>query len=119
MRFEWDDEKERVNILKHGIDFSTAALVFNDENRVELYDEIHSESEERYITIGLIGGTAYIVFVVYTEREDAVRLISARKATRLERRFGVKNHTKSIKMACRSPFTRQPRHMPHNLHSAA
>ena len=85
MRFEWDDKKEEANIRKHGIDFSTAALVFNDENRLDLYDEIHSESEDRYITIGIVGGIAYVVFVVYTEREDIIRLISARKATRLER----------------------------------
>ena len=85
MRFEWDDKKEEANIRKHGIDFSTAALVFNDENRLDLYDEIHSESEDRYITIDMVGGIAYVVFVVYTEREDIIRLISARKATRLER----------------------------------
>ena len=85
MRFEWDDKKEEANIRKHGIDFSTAALVFNDENRLDLYDEIHSESEDRYITIGMVGGIAYVVFVVYTEREEIIRLISARKATRLER----------------------------------
>ena len=85
MRFEWDDKKEEANIRKHWIDFSTAALVFNDENRLDLYDEIHSESEDRYITIGMVGGIAYVVFVVYTEREDIIRLISARKATRLER----------------------------------
>ena len=85
MRFEWDDKKEEANIRKHGIDFSTAALVFNDENRLDLYDEIHSESEDRYITIGMVGGIAYVVFVVYTERKDVIRLISARKATRLER----------------------------------
>ena len=85
MRFEWDDKKEEANIRKHGIDFSTAALVFNDENRLDLYDEIHSESEDRYITIGMVGGIAYVVFVVYTEKKDVIRLISARKATRLER----------------------------------
>lgn len=52
MLFEWDDAKEKINISKHGIDFSTAALVFNDENRIEKYDELHSDSEDRYITIG-------------------------------------------------------------------
>ena len=87
MRFEWDDQKERANIRKHGIDFSTAALVFNDENRIDLYDEIHSESEDRYITIGEVGGITYVVFVVYTEREDVIRLISARLATESERRL--------------------------------
>ncbi len=87
MQFEWDEQKEQINILKHGIDFSTAAYVFNDENRLELYDEAHSYSEDRYITIGLINGTAYLVMVVYTERGEAIRIISARKATRQEERL--------------------------------
>lgn len=87
MLFEWDEEKEKANIRKHGIDFATAARVFNDENRIDLYDEGHSEGEDRFITIGLINGTAYVVFVVYTERGEAIRLISARKATSSERRM--------------------------------
>ena len=87
MIFEWDDSKEQTNIIKHGIDFSTAARVFHDENRIEFYDEAHSESEDRYITIGQINGIAIIVMVVYTERKDAIRLISARKATNQERRM--------------------------------
>lgn len=87
MIFEWDSEKEKTNIRKHGIDFATAARVFSDENRLDMYDESHSENEERYITIGAINGIMYIVFVVYTEREDAIRLISARKATAQERRL--------------------------------
>lgn len=84
MQFEWDDEKEQINISKHGIDFSTAALVFGDDNRLEYYDALHSENEDRYITIGLIDGIAYLVMVVYTERGEAIRLISARKATKQE-----------------------------------
>ena len=86
MQFEWDDNKEKINLYKHGIDFSTAALVFQDENRIEFYDEAHSEDEDRYITIGQINGVAIIVMVVYTERGDTIRLISARKATSQERR---------------------------------
>ena len=61
MIFEWDDSKEQINIIKHGIDFSTAAHVFHDENRIEFYDEAHSEYEDRYITIGQINGIAIIV----------------------------------------------------------
>ena len=61
MLFEWDDNKEKINIAKHGIDFSTAAHVFQDENRIEFFDEAHSE--------------------------NAIRLISARKATNQERRM--------------------------------
>ena len=87
MQFEWDDEKEKINIAKHGIDFTTAARVFKDENRLELYDEAHSDTEDRYITIGIIDEVAYLVMVMYTEREEAIRLISARKATKQERRM--------------------------------
>ena len=47
MIFEWDESKERINISKHGIDFSTAALVFGDDNRIEKYDESHSMTEDR------------------------------------------------------------------------
>ena len=86
IEFEWDDEKERINITKHGIDFTTAARVFNDTNRLELYDDYHSDDEDRYITIGIINEVAYLVMVVYTDREDVIRIISARKATKQERR---------------------------------
>ena len=85
MTFEWDDRKEHINISKHGIDFSTAALVFGDDNRIEKYDDLHSISEDRYITIGEINGIAVIVVVVYTEREDSIRIISARLATKIEK----------------------------------
>lgn len=87
MLFEWDKEKEKINITKHGIDFTTAAKIFKDENRIEMYDEEHSDFEDRYVTIGTIGGVAYVVVVVYTERKEAIRLISARKATNQERRM--------------------------------
>jgi hypothetical protein len=83
--FEWDDAKEKINLTKHSIDFSTASLVFQDKNRIEFYDEAHSEYEDRYITIGQINNIAIVVTVVYTERGDAIRLISARKATSQER----------------------------------
>lgn len=85
MLFEWDDEKEKKNRSKHGIDFRTAALVFGDENRIEKYDELHSSEEDRYITIGEIHGTAVVVVVVYTERRKAIRIISARAATKREK----------------------------------
>lgn len=86
MRFEWDDEKEKYNIRTHGLDFTTAARVFDDENRLELYDEAHSEYEDRYQTIGIIDDIMIVAFVVYTERDnDTIRLISARRATKKER----------------------------------
>ena len=107
--FEYDEEKNRKNIEKHGISFKTAARVFFDYDRIEMYDEEHSAEEDRYNTIGdasaaestIIGNLCVegshrndILFVVYTERELAVqsgrpieitRLISARLATNFER----------------------------------
>lgn len=85
MQFEWDEEKEKINISKHGIDFSTAALVFGDSNRIEKYDDIHSINEDRYITIGTVNGTVVVIMVVYTEREETIRIISARAATKREK----------------------------------
>lgn len=86
MEFEWDEEKNKKNIKNHGIDFETAARVFADSYRIEKYDKNHSDEEDRYITIGEINGTAYVIMVVYTERGETIRMISARKATNQERR---------------------------------
>ena len=81
--FQWDSEKAMLNRQKHGITFDTAAKVFNDEHRIERYDDEHSGDEDRYITIGRV---REILFVVYTERFEKTRLISARRATADERR---------------------------------
>ena len=108
MLFEYDPEKNRKNIEKHGISFKSAARVFFDYDRIELYDEAHSGDEDRYDTIGdtsagnltIIGNLRDahrvddILFVVYTERvtvdengesKEVIRLISARLATNFER----------------------------------
>lgn len=82
MTFEWDEEKNRINKKKHGIDFETAMLVFNDLERIEIYDLEHSVGEDRYSTIGMVKD---VLFVVYTERKENIRLISARLATNKER----------------------------------
>ncbi|MCM1333478.1 MAG: BrnT family toxin [Bacteroides sp.] len=87
MQFEWDDEKNKENIRKHKLSFSTAKFVFNDENRVEIFDEGHSTDEERYLTIGLIEQVPIVATVIYTERGQKIRLISARKATAEERKM--------------------------------
>ena len=81
---EWDDNKNRLNIRKHGISFETAALVFADEERIEYYDKLHSQDEDRYVVLGCVQG---ILYVVYTMRNEYARLISARMATKLERRI--------------------------------
>ena len=85
MKFEWDDNKEQKNIAKHGIDFGTAILVFGGDNRIEMYDAKHSLEEDRYITMGEINGYVMVLYVVYTERNDAIRIISARRATQREK----------------------------------
>ena len=79
---EWDDNKNRINIQKHGISFATAALVFADEERIEYYDKLHSQKEDRYVVLGCVQG---ILYVVYTMWGEAARLISARMATPTER----------------------------------
>ena len=79
---EWDDNKAATNVKKHGVSFRRAAEVFLDENRLDIADELHSYFEERRKTIGMVDG---ILVVIYTERAEATRLISARKATKKER----------------------------------
>lgn len=85
--FVWDADKEEINYRKHGITFETAARVFDDELRLELFDVRHSGEEERYITIGLVHK---ILTVVYCDRENErtgntdIRIISARVASRTE-----------------------------------
>ena len=91
MNFEWDDDKEQKNITKHGLDFRTAILVFGDANRIEMYDEAHSDMEDRYITIGAINGVVTVLYAVYTERRDSIRIISARCATRREKEVYYEN----------------------------
>ena len=81
---EWDEVKNQRNIEKHGISFETAALVFADEERIEYYDKLHSQEEDRYVVLGCVQG---ILYVVYTMRDEYARLISARMATKLERRI--------------------------------
>ena len=81
--FEWDEIKAEINKRKHGIRFETAAKVFEDENRKVRLDVEHSIDEERWQTIGKVNN---ILFVVYTERSETTRLISARKATPKERK---------------------------------
>ena len=81
---EWDENKNSLNFKKHGISFETAALVFADEARIEYYDKLHSDEEDRYVVLGCVGG---ILYVVYTMRGDASRIISARMATATERKI--------------------------------
>ena len=83
-RVVWDKKKAALNRQKHGVEFEDAALVFADENRIERYDDEHSQDEDRWQVIGEVGE---VLFVVYTERGEAFRLITARMATPAERRI--------------------------------
>ena len=82
LTFKWDENKNRSNITKHGIDFRTAALVFNDPNYIDIYDERHSFiNEERHLIIGTIGKVILVVRIFYGQ---STRIISARLATDAE-----------------------------------
>ena len=85
--FEWDDQKEIINIKKHKIDFSTAAHIFSDDCRIEKFDGKHSNEEDRFKVIGAINGHLMVIVVSYTMRNNykVIRLISARKAEKEER----------------------------------
>jgi uncharacterized DUF497 family protein len=89
LTFEWDEEKNRINQKKHGIGFELAKMVFMDDDRIEIFDEKHSITEKRYNTIGMVND---ILYVVYTERNDRIRIISARRATASERSIYYDNH---------------------------
>ena len=89
MKFEWDYKKEAINIKKHGISFEIAQNIFNDPFQLTIPDILHSNDEERWITVGLVDKNL-IVTVCHTYRdkygEELMRIISARKATPKERR---------------------------------
>jgi uncharacterized protein len=83
MEFEWDEAKRLTNLLKHGIDFLDISIVFEGDT-VTLEDRRYSYGEQRFIAFGLLRGQ--VVAVVFTERDDFIRIISARKATQYEQR---------------------------------
>jgi uncharacterized protein len=85
--FEWDTNKARKNSRKHKVSFEEAKTVFNDPFTVTYSDPEHSNSEERYITIG-VSAIARLLLVVHTGREEeTIRIINCRKAIPAERRF--------------------------------
>lgn len=83
MEFEWDTEKAKSNLSKHGVSFEKAQTVFDDPLYVDFYDPDHSEDEHRYIMIGE-SLKSRILLVSYTERWDKIRIISARQVTKQE-----------------------------------
>lgn len=85
---EWDPEKASENLARHGVDFADAATALADEMALTMSDD--DPDEERFVTLGL-DALGRLLVVAYTWRDDRVRIISARKATRAEaRRYGTK-----------------------------
>ena len=78
MEFEWDPKKAAENLRKHGISFVEAAEAFFDENAVDLFDDINSDNEIRYQIVGI--SRRRLLLVAYTDRDETIRIISARKA---------------------------------------
>jgi uncharacterized protein len=83
MVVEWDPGKAAENLRKHGVDFADAVTVLNDESALTINDD--EEGEDRFVTLGT-DALGRLLVVVYTWRGDEVRVISARRATRAERR---------------------------------
>lgn len=88
--FDWNPDKEKQNIRKHGMNFRKASSIFRDPSQLSIYDEEHSDYEDRWITIGLDDGGVLRVVVHTFEHLDKlncnIRIISARKATNQEKK---------------------------------
>jgi len=83
--FIWDDEKHKININKHGVTFDEAVSVFDDDRAIYFDDNIHSIVEYRFIIIGMSKFERILLFYhCYKENDSVIRIISARKATKIE-----------------------------------
>ena len=87
IRFEWDPRKDETNQKKHGVSFEEAQSVFFDDDAIQFYDKDHSDQEERFIMLGMSIQFRMLI-VCHCERRagEVIRIISARKATKLERK---------------------------------
>jgi uncharacterized protein len=90
MPFAWDPEKAAENVGKHGVAFEEALTVFADPLSKTLLDPEHSEGEERYLEVGY-SSQGRLLIVSYTERQEQIRIISVRLATRKERQHYEEN----------------------------
>jgi uncharacterized protein len=85
-QFEWNPVKAKTNLAKHEVSFEEASTVFDDRMFITVLDDEHSQDEQRYITIGL-SANKRLLMVAHAERDDRIRIISARKATKNEEKF--------------------------------
>jgi len=83
LEFEWHDAKADANWQAHGVSFELAKTVFKDPFAIELLDDREDYGEERFVIIGMAEGDV-LLFVAYAEREERIRIISARRATKHE-----------------------------------
>jgi uncharacterized DUF497 family protein len=83
LRFEWHDAKAVTNLQAHGVSFELAKTIFSDPFAVEWLDDRANYGERRFVIIGMASGQQ-LLFVVYTEREEWIRIISARRVTQDE-----------------------------------
>jgi hypothetical protein len=90
LTFEWDEVKAAANVRKHRVSFDEAKTVFGDPLSLTNADPDHSTDEERFVDIGM-STQGRVLVVVYTEREQTIRLVSCRLATRRERRIYEQN----------------------------
>jgi uncharacterized DUF497 family protein len=92
--FEWDPRKAKKNLGIHAISFDEASTAFQDTLSLTIYDPLHSDKEDRYVLIGNSQNN-HVLVVIYTERINRIRLISARKATQRERKQYEENAKRS------------------------
>ncbi|WP_370470116.1 BrnT family toxin [Snodgrassella alvi] len=83
--FEWNNDKAALNLKKHGVSFEEALTVFWDEHGLIISDPEHSENEDRFVLLGMSENLRVLV-VIHCERGESIRLISARVATKRERK---------------------------------
>lgn len=92
--FEWNKDKAQKNFRIHGVSFDEASTAFKDILSLTVYDPRHSDSEDRFVLIGNSFANR-ILIVVHTERNDKIRIISARKVTRKEKKQYEENAKRS------------------------
>lgn len=85
MIFEWDEQKARVNLKKHGVSFEESVSIFRDPLSITVADPMHSEAEYRFLDIGL-SDQGRLLVISYTERSSRIRIISSRQALPNERK---------------------------------
>lgn len=103
--FEWDSKKAQANLKKHGIEFNEAITVFADPLEITISDPVHSHGEYRFISIGKSDKNNFLVISFIEPFDNHIRVISARLATKKERRFIMNNNTKVKEMQTEYDFS--------------